>query len=285
MCSCYAFICHAHITFRSDHIQITFICHAHSQITFICHAHINLVYSDGTCCKSSHSLPFPLRMVTCRRYQFQMTTQHTTLWHSDSSEFWCIVWVSTCRNHMSDTFIFRCHIQLCMHIHMAYSDSRFRLSFTFAMSCYIHMHIYIAVSRSHAMHTAKHILTPRINMVPLRGHGIVNLWHCVPGQYCVGGALPCLQSCLMWAWFTRPLLSIEWLVGTWKPGPVARHVTSCWKPFKFWGWDLVACVCLALLCCDCNCNMCCVTMCMWRGSECWHVCCCLLSLVLDAFPG
>lgn len=134
------------------------------------------------------------------------------------------------------------------------------------------------------MHTAKHILTPRINMVPLRGHGIVNLWHCVPGQYCVGGALPCLQSCLMWAWFTRPLLSIEWLVGTWKPGPVARHVTSCWKPFKFWGWDLVACVCLALLCCDCNCNMCCVTMCMWRGSECWHVCCCLLSLESWCLP-
>jgi hypothetical protein len=164
MCSCYAFICHAHITFRSDHIQITFICHAHSQITFICHAHINLVYSDGTCCKSSHSLPFPLRMVTCRRYQFQMTTQHTTLWHSDSSELWCIVWVSTCRNHMSDTFIFRCHIQLCMHIHMAYSDSRFRLSFTFAMSCYIHMHIFYrsftftchAYCKAHSDTTHKH---------------------------------------------------------------------------------------------------------------------------------
>ena len=168
---------------------------------------------------------------------------------------------------------------------MAYSDSRFRLSFTFTMSCYIHMHIRIAVSRSHAMHTAKHILTSCIKMVPLRGHGIVKLWHRAPGQYCVWGALQCLQSCLMWAWFASPLLSIAWLVGTWQPGPVARHVTSCWKPFKFWGWDLVACVCLAMLCCDCNCNMCCVTMCMWRGSECWHVCVVSHLLSLDAFPG
>ena len=145
-----------------------------------------------------------------------------------------------------------CFQQLHMHIHMTYSCSHSHGHVRFICILVLHFHIHIQ--------TAMYIMKSQIQYgAPARS------CHCQPltsrswTVLCLGcGAklmgLP--AACVV----CKPPCQL--LAGSWQPGPVACNVKSCWIPGKFWGWDLDACVCFAMLCCARNWNLRRVTICI-----------------------